>query len=232
MALSSGAGSVGEEAGRATGDPAVPGPTAAVSGLDESASGSGSHRHRWHRRLLAAAAVAVLAGGAFWWFSPHPAMDLSGTDNTLVCATRTTAGERDVVLGNVAFAPPRGVDLLSVQLVDPVNITLVDAKIAPTVPQRGGGGTIPGLALGWPLTAEDRASFTLDFAAERDLVGAHLTGEVAEAPILHLQVGDPSRDASFRSWRVVYRMDGRRWVSTFTHAFRMPGGVTSAPCTL
>jgi len=133
---------------------------------------------------------------------------------------------------DVTFTPPSGVDLLSVQLVDPVNIALVDAKIAPTVPRRGGGGTIPGLALGWPLTAEDRATFTLDVAAERDLVGAHLTSGVAEAPILHLQVGDPTRDASFRVGRVVYRMDGRRWVSTFTHAFRVPGGITSASCTL
>ena len=154
-------------------------------------------------------------------------MDLSSTGDIALCGARTTTGERDVVIGNVTFTPPREVDVLSVQLVDAANITLADAKLAPTVPQNGGGGNIPGLAAGWPLTAADRATYTLDFSAERDLAGAHLAADVEEAPILHLRVGDPSQDASFRSWRVVYRMNGRRWISTFTHAFRMPGGLAA-----
>jgi hypothetical protein len=49
---------------------------------------------------------------------------------------------------------------------------------------------------------------------------------VEEAPVLHLHVVDPTRDASFDAWQVEYRMWGVRWVSTFTHALRS----TAAPC--
>ncbi len=159
-------------------------------------------------------------------------MDLSGTEDITLCAGRMTPDERDVVIGNLTFVPPHDVQLLSIRLIDPVNVTLADAHLAPTVAQPGGGGTVPGLTLGWPLTAADRAGYTLDWSAERDLVGAQLRAGVEEAPILHLQVLDPGQDASFRAWQVEYRMTGTRWVSTFTHAFQMPGTVGVDACPL
>ena len=193
--------------------------------------GAAAHRRRrLPPRILASALTVVLAGTTAWWFgTPHPAMHLSGTGNLTSCAGRPTDAERDLVTGNVTFIAPRDAQLLSVTLLDPVNVTIADAVIAPTRSVPGGGGTIPGLVTGWPLTQADRAGYTIDWSGERDLADARLTAGVEEAPILHLRVVDPSQEASFRAWQVEYRMSGTRWVSTFTHAVSMPGAV--GPCT-
>lgn len=119
--------------------------------------------------------------------------------------------------------------MTAVTLVDAVNVTLADARIAAVAPPPGGGRVVvPGVGLGWPVPAADRASYTLDWATEGDLQGALLGAGSEEAPILHLRVDDPTRDASFEAWRVVYEIDGDRRVSTFTHAFRM--AATVGPC--
>jgi len=226
-------GSMSHESGALTAagaNPASESRAVPVAALGLAASEEMPLRTRRAGRAVAAASVATaLAGAGLWWFGTvHPAMDLSGTGLVEWCAGRDTATERDLVTGNVTFLPPHDVELLSILLLDPVNVTIADAEIAPTVAQPGGGGNTPGLSKGWPLTDADRAGYTLDWSAERDFVGARLTAMVEEAPILHLQVEDPTRDASFRAWRVVYRMNGIRWVSTFTHSFRMSG--TVGPC--
>jgi hypothetical protein len=182
------------------------------------------------RVTVAVAVLASLAAFGTWWNVPRPAMDLSGSGDIMLCAGRLTATEQDLVMGNVTFRPPREVQVDSVRLLDAVNVSLADAEVAATVAQPGGGGTTPGLSRGWPLTAADRAEYTLDWSTERPLAGAELRAGVEEAPILHLHVVDPTQDASFRAWQVGYRMDGRRWVSTFTHAFRMPGTVSVDNC--
>lgn len=174
--------------------------------------------------------LVLVAGGVAWRAAPHPAMDLSGTGDIAICAARPTAAEQDVVTGNLTFRPPRDVELVAVRLVEPVNVTLADAEVAATVLQAGGGGSVPGLAFGWPLTPADRATYTLDWSTERDLAGATLRAGVEEAPILHLRITDPTRDASFSAWQVEYRMDGTRRVSTFTHSFRMSGTVGADEC--
>ncbi|MCV2395974.1 hypothetical protein OEB99_16790 [Actinotalea sp. M2MS4P-6] len=205
------------------------GPVTTAERVPEGPVRAARPRRRAHPFLLGAA--AVLVAFVVWWFAtPHPAMFLSGTGDIGLCATRITADDRDFVTGNVTFTAPRDVQVLSVRLVDPVNVTLADARIAPTVPQPDGGGVIPGLSRGWPLTVSDRADLTLDWSSERDLDGAHLTAGVTEAPILHVQVVDPSQDASFRAWEVEYRMAGTRWVSRFTHAFAISGTVGVNAC--
>lgn len=182
------------------------------------------------RVTVAVAVLASVAAFGIWWNVPRPAMDLSGSGDIMLCAARLTATEQDLVIGNVTFRPPRDVQVDSVRLLDPVNVSLADAEVAATVAQPGGESTIPGLTTGWPLTAADEAEYTLDWSTERPLAGTELRAGVEEAPILHLHVVDPTQDASFRAWQVAYRMDGRRWVSTFTHAFRMPGTVGVDGC--
>lgn len=183
------------------------------------------------RVTIVVAVLASLAAFGIWWSVPRPAMDLGGSDELVLCAARHTATEQDLVMGNVTFRPTQDVQVDSVRLLDPVNVSLADAEVAATVAQPGGGGAIPGLTTGWPLSAAEEAEYTLDWSTGRPLAGAELRAGVEEAPILHLHVVDPTQDASFRAWQVGYRMDGRRWVSTFTHAFRMSGTVGVDACT-
>lgn len=184
------------------------------------------------RSVLGIVGVALTVPMSWWLGAVHPGMHLTGVGDTLVCRGRLSADERDVVMGGLTFNPPRDAEILSVSLVDPVNTTLAGATVAPVSAPRGDGDdawtAIPGGGEVWPMTPADRAQYTVDWSQERDLVGAHLSSGVEEAAILHIRVTDPSEDASYRAWRVEYRMDGTRWVSTFTNAFTMPAAV--GPC--
>ena len=194
-------------------------------------------RRRTGRTTKATAAMVVMALaalGATWWFGTvHPGMHLSDSGVTETCVVREAPSDRDFAIGGVTFLPSDDVELLSVELVDPVNVRLVDADVVPTVAQPGGGTLIQHVGR-WPLTPGERDALTVDWSRERALTGAQLDGGVEEMPLLHVSVVDPSRDASFEAWRVVYRMFGTRWESTFTQAFRTPAGpdalLSPTPC--
>ncbi|HEY3438188.1 MAG TPA: hypothetical protein VGK35_10925 [Actinotalea sp.] len=210
------------------GDPAHENETRGDKAHGGEAHGSG-RRHRRVSSRAVAAGVVVLAGTAAWWFgTAHRGTDLSEPGGGTTCAGGQKPNDRDLVTGGITFTAPRDLELLSIRLVDPVNITLADALIVPVVAKPGGGATVHGVTRGWPLTDADRATLTLDWAAERGLAGADLRAGVEEAPILHLQVIDSTKDASIGAWQVEYRMWGVRWSSRFDQALRS----TAAPCTL
>lgn len=190
---------------------------------------SGVRRKR-RVRAVASLGLGLLAVASWWFGTVHPGTHLSSASGVVLCLGRASVDEQDIVVGQLEFRAPDDVEVLSVALVDPVNLTLADARVVSA--DRVGDPTDPilafGVARGWPLTEGQRAEYALDWSTERDLVGAHLAAGVTEAPILHLDVTDPSLDASYQAWQVVYRMNGTRWASTFTHALRVPGAV--GPC--
>lgn len=167
------------------------------------------------RRVAITAALVALAAAVaapVWWFTTsHPAMHLTGGPvGGLVCFDPTASTE--LVRGGIAFAPPADATILSVRLVNPHNLELVDARVAPVRTAEDGGSTIFGATTGWPIEEPDQ--YSIDWAGDRELVGARLRPGVSEAPYVHLHVVDPSQSSSTDGWRVEYRMHATRWVST------------------
>jgi len=180
-------------------------------------------RVRQRRRVGVVLTVVLVGLGAVatWWFTAaHPGTHLARAGDVTMCAD--SANGTELVMGGLEFSPPADATVLAVRLVDPQNVELADARVVPLVSDEGSGSLIFGLTAGWPV--EDAAEYTVDWTADRDLVGAHLRPGVAEAPYLHLRVLDPDQPASFGSWQVEYRLRATTWVSRFTIGFTRPAG--------
>lgn len=180
------------------------------------------------RSVVVAGVAALLAATATWWFTAaHPAMYLTGGEvGGTACFDPVATAGTELIRGGITFEPPADATILAVRLVEPENIELADARVAPLTSGTSRGQTGIGTATGWPL--EDREQYALDWAADRDLVGAHLRRGVTEVPYLHLRVVDPLQPVSLDGWQIEYRMRATKWVSTLGTAVKMP--VAPATC--
>ena len=172
------------------------------------------------RLVVSAIAVVTVAAVAVttWWFTAvHPGMHLAESAGVTVCFAPVTVSGTELVVGGLDFSPPSRATILAVRLVEPQNIELADTRVVPVLPDAGPG---LGAATGWPIG--DRDQYGLDWAADRELVGAHLKPGVTEMPYLHLHVVDPTQSASFDAWQVEYKMRATRWSSTFPKRIEVP----------
>jgi hypothetical protein len=185
-------------------------------------------RVRSRRRQVAAGVAALLVATAAWWFTAaHPGMYLTGGDvGGTACFDPVETAGTELIRGGITFDPPADATVLAVRLVDPENVELADARVAPLTAGASDGQAIIGTATGWPL--EDAELYAMDLGADRELVGAHLRSGVAEVPYLHLHVVDPHQPVSLEGWQVEYRMRATKWVSVLNLAVTMP--VAPATC--
>ncbi len=194
------------------------------------AAGSPDDRARLRFGVISATAVLAVVAVAAWVVPAHSGQDLGAAGPVAVCVARDgDPAERDAVIGAPALRASRDLRITAVRLVDPTNVALADTIVVPVVQGPDGGYTLFGAQRGWPLSDAERAGLTVDWAAERPAVGAALTPDVEEAMALHVQVGDPARDASYAGFEVEYRMLATRWVQGYPHAFLMPGGLATCP---
>ena len=180
---------------------------------------------RGPRRWLVALVLGVaLVGTATWWFTTvHPGA-LAQTNGLTVCADYAANGATDFTMTGVDLDPPAGATVLAVRLVEPQNVEVADARVVPISPDRTGGTNLAGF-VEWPLS--DPGQYTVDWSADRDLVGARLSPGTTETPYLHLHIVDPTQPASFEAWQIEYRMRATRWVSTLTTGLRQPVAPTT-----
>jgi hypothetical protein len=180
------------------------------------------------RRNVVVALLAAAGITAAWWFTAtHPGMYLTGGEvGGTACFDPVATAGTELIRGGITFDPPADATVLAVRLVEPENIELADARVAPLTTGAPGDQTTIGTATGWPL--EERERYAMDWTADRELVGAHLRGGVTEVPYLHLHVVDPLQPVSLEGWQVEYRMRATKWVSTLGTAVKMP--VEPATC--
>lgn len=119
------------------------------------------------------------------------------------CTARTSAGEVIVEAG--AVLPKRGVDVTDVLLVEPVNVTVIDAVLVPRL-EEPEPPVIAAPPTPWRI--HGLAPGAWDWSGAVDSHGGFLDPFGQREVLLHLKIGDPARRAAFSDVEVRFRDAG------------------------
>ncbi|EYR64568.1 hypothetical protein N866_08750 [Actinotalea ferrariae CF5-4] len=167
--------------------------------------------------LLALGAIGVWELGAV-----HDDGPLLGGETTggSVCLAHTTPGSTDFTVGGPVTEPSRDVVVTDVRAVRASNLVVREGVALPFGEDRSAIGA----AEGYPPRALPDA-----WAGSSPLVGAVLPGGAPSHLVWHVEVVDPTREASYEAVEIEYRSGHRRYLAVLGTDVVVQGGAGTCP---